>query len=300
MRLLLLLTVLFAPLGAQAFSYATGGCATGGCAQTEQWEYTNANEVDAALDAIEAVNTSQASTLSALGATYLALAGGSMTGDLDMGSHGIILSSGATIAVGPGAIVGVTGNGVIRATAMSASGQIDDNDLAASAVDGGVGGEIQDATIDSNDIATGGVTGANILDDTVALITDTAGNFVATITGDSEITVTGSGTEGRAVTLAIASSIARVTDVTAKSAASSTDTAIAKFSGTSGDIQNSGVTIDSSNNITSAGNLLMGGSTGASTFTMRNTVDSGWVECGVVGTTMTCAVDADGTPDGTL
>ncbi len=46
-----LLVVLFASQ-AHAFSYATGGCSNG-CAEGEQWLYTNANEVDSAIDAVE-------------------------------------------------------------------------------------------------------------------------------------------------------------------------------------------------------------------------------------------------------
>lgn len=285
---------------AAPFSYATGGCATGGCAGNESWEYTNANEIDTYLDGIDTRVTSAESSINALPTTYLALSGGTMTGTLDFGSTTATMSSGGTFVVGPGAIIGPVSTGIIRATAMSASGQIDDNDLASGAVDGGTAGEIEDNTITAADIATGGVASDEILDDSVTLTTDTNGNYVATVTGDSEITVSGSGTEGRAVTLAIASTITRNTDLAGKSTTSSTLNAIPKFSNTTGDVQDSGVAIDSSNNVSTPGSLTAGGSTGASTFTMRNTVDSGWVECGVVGTTMTCATDADGTPDGTL
>lgn len=51
-RLVLILSLLVAS-DAWAFSYATGGCATSSCAEGEQWLYTNANEVDTALDSIE-------------------------------------------------------------------------------------------------------------------------------------------------------------------------------------------------------------------------------------------------------
>lgn len=304
MKLILVLLVFLAAQSAGAFSYVTGGCASGGCSNTpgEQWLSTNADEIDTALDAIETINTSQASTLTALPTTYLALSGGTMTGGLIMGSGSSIdLASGVTIAVASGAGIEPAGTGYILATAMSATGQIDNNDLADGAVDGGTGGEIEDGTITAADLATGAVSSNDILDDGVALITDTVGDFIATLTGDSEITVSGSGTEGRAVTLAIASSLTRDTELALKSAATSTDNAIARFDLAAGDIQDSLVTIaDSTGSITTPGALSAGGSTGASTFTLRNTVDSGWVECGVVGTTMTCAVDADGTPDGTL
>ncbi len=304
MKALLVLLMLVVPTSASAFSFLTGGCATAGCDIGDVWLNTNANELANAIGALETTTASHTSTLAGLSTVYLPLTGGTLAGTLDMpnSSATIAMGSGATIVVGPGAIIGPVSSGTIRATAMSASGQIDGNDLAAGAVNGGLGGEIADESIDANDIATGGVTTSEILDNTVALITDTVGDFIATITGDSEITVTGAGTEGRAVTLAIATGITRDTELNAKSAADGTTTAnhIAKFSDVNGDIQDSGVTIDSSNNISSPGNASLGGSTGASTFTMRNTVDSGWVECGVVGTTMTCATDTDGQPDGTL
>lgn len=286
---------------AQAFSYVTGGCADG-CAQGEQWLYTNGNEIDTALDALETTTASHTSSLSGLSTTYLAKSGGTMTGGLVMAAGSSIdLASGVFMAVASGAGIEAAGTGYILATAMSATGQIDDNDLAAASVDGGTAGEIADGSITAADISDGSITGTDILNDTVALTTDTSGDYVATVTGDSEITVSGAGTEGRAVTLAIASAMTRDTELTAKSAASSTLTAIPKFSDTLGDLVDTGVTIaDTTNSITTPGALSVGGSTGASTFTMRNTVDSGWVECGVVTTTFTCAVDADGTPDGTL
>ena len=302
MRTLIILLALLAPMSASAFSYATGGCASGGCATGEQFEATNANEIDTALDALETTTASHTSTLAGLSAIYLPISGGTVTGIVDFTSgSSLTVSSGGQILVGSGAAVAPFGTGSILATAMSATGQIDDNDLAAGSVDGGTGGEIADDSITAADIATGGVTTNEILNDTVALTTDTAGDYVATITGDTEITVSGAGTEGRAATLAIGSAIARDTEVAAVSAASSTDNAIVRFDGTSGDVQDSLATVaDTTGTITTPGALSVGGSTGASTFTMRNTADSGWVECGVVTTTFTCAVDADGTPDGTL
>lgn len=296
MRLLFVLLVLAAPLSANAFSYATGGCATAGCAATEQWEHTNANEVATALDNLEtdvATNTSDIASLTTALTGYLPLTGGTFGGLFFLSSGDLTVQSGATIAPDTG--------GDIIATAMSATGQIDDNDLAAGAVDGGTGGEIADGSITAADLATGAVTSIDILDDTVALTTDTSGDYVATVTGDTEITVSGAGTEGRAVTLAIASSLTRDTELANYSTTSSTDNAIVRFDQASGDVQDSLVTIaDTTGTITTPGALSAGGSTGASTFTLRNMADSGWVECGVSGTTFTCAVDADGTPDGTL
>ena len=71
---------------------------------------------------------------------------------------------------------------------------------------------------DYGDITVGsGGTLMGIDANTVALGTDTTGNYVATIadSGASEITVTGSGAESAAVTLAIASTIARDSEVAA-------------------------------------------------------------------------------------
>lgn len=48
--------LLLAPLPAAAFSYATGDCAAADCAEGEQFLYTNANELNAALDALEAID----------------------------------------------------------------------------------------------------------------------------------------------------------------------------------------------------------------------------------------------------
>lgn len=53
MKRLVLVLFLLAASDAWAFSFATGGCATAGCASGEQWLHTNANEVDTALDSIE-------------------------------------------------------------------------------------------------------------------------------------------------------------------------------------------------------------------------------------------------------
>ena len=302
MKLILVLLVFLAAQSAGAFSYATGGCASGGCSNTpgEQWLSTNADEIDTALDAVETINTSQASTLTALPTTYLALSGGTMTGGLIMGSGSSIdLASGVTIAVASGAGIEPAGTGYILATAMSATGQIDDNDLAAGAVDGGTGGEIADGTITAADIQDGSITGTDILNDTVVLITDTAGDFIATLTGDSEITVSGSGTEGRAVTLAIASSLTRDTELDAKSAATSTSGNIPKFSGTGGDLVDTGVAIDGSNNVTIPGNITAGTS-GYSCFFFRDKDDAGDTECTFLNGVMSCRTDAGtiGTCDG--
>lgn len=61
MRILLALLIVLASSPAWSFSFATGGCATAGCAEAEDWLYTNANEIDTALDALEAGTSIDAS-----------------------------------------------------------------------------------------------------------------------------------------------------------------------------------------------------------------------------------------------
>lgn len=302
-RLVVLALFLLAARESNAFSFATGSCASAGCAQGEQFLHTNANELATALTTVENDIATAESNITTLQGDYLSLTnGGTITGGVTFGSGSSIdFLSGSAVVFNSGSSLEPAGTGSILATAMSATGQIDDNDLAAGAVDGGTGGEIADGSITSADIADGTVTGTDILNDTVALTTDTSGDYVATVTGDTEITVSGAGTEGRAVTLAIASTLTRDTELAAVSTGSSTDNAIVRFDGTTGDVQDSLATVaDTTGTITTPGAISAGGSTGASTIVLRNMADSGWVECGVSGTTFTCAVDADGTPDGTL
>lgn len=61
MKRLLVILAMLAATEAGAFSYATGAC-TDGCASGEKWLHTNANEVDTALDNLEA-GTSIASAI---------------------------------------------------------------------------------------------------------------------------------------------------------------------------------------------------------------------------------------------
>lgn len=87
--------------------------------------------------------------------------------------------------------------------------------------------------------------------------------------------------------------------VATKSAATSTDNAVARFDSTAGDVQNSGVLISDTNDLTVPGNASFG-SSGAGTLILRNIEDTAYYECGVSSGTYTCATDADGVADGTL
>jgi hypothetical protein len=91
-----------------------------------------------------------------------------------------------------------------------------------------------------------------------------------------------------------AADLATQAELDAKSAATSTDNAIARFDSTAGDVQNSGVLIDDSNNVTVPGTLTAGTGTGPSCLILRNSADSGNVSCRVVSTTFTCEVDTNG------
>ena len=199
MRVLIVLLALLAASQASAFSYATGDCATAGCAEGEAWLYTNANEVDAALDALEARDTI-AEHESVDGVNVI------LSTEIDTSAElrGIL-----TDETGTGAAV-FAGGAIGAATATTPS--VDDNDTSVATT----------AFVQAETVAAGDVTGTlgsglTIGSNAVALSTDTTGNYVATIadSGASEVTVSGSGSEGAAVTLAIASSITRDSELSA-------------------------------------------------------------------------------------
>ena len=114
-----------------------------------------------------------------------------------------------TDETGTGAAV-FAGGAIGAATATTPS--VDDNDTSVATT----------AFVQAETVAAGDVTGTlgsglTIGSNAVALSTDTTGNYVATIadSGASEVTVSGSGSEGAAVTLAIASSITRDSELSA-------------------------------------------------------------------------------------
>lgn len=179
------------PGAASAFSYATGGCATGGCAEEETWLHTNANEVDTALDALESI-----------------VADGNK-GDITLGTSGTSWM--------------VNANSVALGTDTTGG-------YAASVSEGGP------ATTATALAANGGNCSAG----SYPLGVDASGAVESCTDATTEIDAA----------------------VAAKSAASSTDNAVPKFDSTAGDVQNSGVLIDDSNNLTVPGDITSGTSGG--------------------------------------
>lgn len=86
------------------------------------------------------------------------------------------------------------------------------------------------------------------------------------------------------------------TELDAKSAATSTDNAIARFDLAAGNLQDSGVLIDDSNNVTIPGDLTTGAS-GASCLILRDSDNLGDSACSVLDGTFSCQTDTDGICD---
>lgn len=140
-------------------------------------------------------------------------------------SGSVNLGSGVTLNVQTGAAISSSGGGIV-ATGMAGGGTIDNDDLAIGAVDGGAGGEIEDGTITADDLGPNSLTAA-----------DAAADLATQLELDAK-TLPGSGlTDNRLVR----------TDLAA------------------GDVQQSGVTVDDSNNVTGVNDLTAAGAiTGAS------------------------------------
>ena len=92
----------------------------------------------------------------------------------------------------------------------------------------------------------------------------------------------------------VAADVATQAELDAKSAASSTDNAVARFDSTAGDVQNSGVTIDDSNNLTVPGDVT-GGTSGAFCLIIRDSDDAGNSACEVLNGTWSCETDTNDT-----
>ena len=82
--------------------------------------------------------------------------------------------------------------------------------------------------------------------------------------------------------------------VATKSAATSTDNAVARFDSTAGDIQNSGVTISDTNDLTVPGDITSGTS-GATCLILRDSDDAGNSACEVLNGTFSCETDTNDT-----
>ena len=85
--------------------------------------------------------------------------------------------------------------------------------------------------------------------------------------------------------------------VATKSAATSTDNAVPKFDSTAGDVQNSGVLIDDSNNLTVPGSITSGGTEVPTCIIMRDSDDGGDSACSVLNGTFSCETDTNGVCD---
>lgn len=186
--------------------------------------FDGANWIDGALsladsDAVsgELPDANVANNITA--SNYLPLAGGTLTGSLN-------LTTGFAINVPTGATVQSTG-GTIVATSMSGGSTIDDNDLAAGAVDGGTGGEIEDATLTAADLGPGSLTAADAAAD------------LATQAELDALTLPNSGQTGNR---------------------------IVKSTGTAGDVVESGASLDASNNLSGVGTAAFTGTVTAPSF----------------------------------
>lgn len=80
----------------------------------------------------------------------------------------------------------------------------------------------------------------------------------------------------------------------AKSAATSTDNALPRFDGTSGDLQDGSTTEDDSGNVTIDGTLSVGAGDGATCLIFRDSDDAGDSACEVLDGTFSCETDTNG------
>lgn len=84
-------------------------------------------------------------------------------------------------------------------------------------------------------------------------------------------------------------------ELDAKSAATSTDTAVAKFTGTTGDLVNSGVLVDASNNLTVPGSLTVNGQQQGTMVFSATAPTDGVTTCGAPGEVIRIVTAVSGT-----
>lgn len=94
--------------------------------------------------------------------------------------------------------VSFDGSGNVTLNTALASGVVDTVELADGAV---TTAKIEDAQVTSAKLAAGAVTANTVADNAIALGTKTTGNYVAGITGGTNISVSGSGSEGATPTI---------------------------------------------------------------------------------------------------
>ena len=204
--------------------------------------------------------------------------------------------TGTTTFTSNGVLYG-NGAGTVQATAAGTSGQL----LLANATG------IPTFTSLSGDIAITDTGLTTIQANSVALGTDTTGNYVATIAGNAQLTVTGSGSETAAVSLSITAdsigdsqlafdtgqNLTTTSDVSFNSAtlanglsvtAGGVTVTAGNINATAGSIQTGGTTrVDNSGNLTNIGNITATGTlsnTGNLTATGTVTFSGGQLNLG--------------------
>ncbi len=157
--------------------------------------------------------------------------------------------------------------------------------------------------IDATALGSNAVTAVKILDANVTeakLASEDYGDF--TCGGSADDCVLDSGVvdataiaSGALTAADAAADLATQAELDAKSVASSTDNAVARFDSTAGDIQDSGVTVDDSNNVTIPGTITSGGTEVPTCIIMRDSDDAGDTACEVLNGAWDCEVDTNGT-----
>jgi len=108
----------------------------------------------------------------------------------------------AEITAGTDSVLRRDGNGNLGFGKIDGN-HITNNSITATQINANAVGssELADNAVDTAAIQNNAVTGAKILNNTIALGTKTTGNYVATISGGTSISVSGSGSEGAGVTI---------------------------------------------------------------------------------------------------